>query len=176
MDPLLIIMLLAVGAMFLLTSRTRKQQRKAGEFRQELAVGDDVMTHGGLFGTIVDIDGDVITLESPSGGRTDWLRAAIAKLAEPPFAAPAEEGDALEDEYLDEFADEFAEPGDRDVTEPYDTEPSDTEPSDTMLDEAEQSDVEKNDVDERPTPADAPSDDAASPDASDGTPDEPRRP
>lgn len=91
MDPLLIFMVLAVGAMFLLTSRTRKQQRQAGEFRQKLEIGDEVMTGSGLFGTIVDIDGDVITLESPSGGRTDWLRAAISKQATPPWADEDEE-------------------------------------------------------------------------------------
>jgi preprotein translocase subunit YajC len=90
MDPLLIFMMLAVGAMFLLTSRTRKQQRKAVEFRQTLAVGDEVMTGSGLFGTVVDVDGDVITLESPSGARTDWLRAAIAKHATPPWAEDVE--------------------------------------------------------------------------------------
>lgn len=91
MDPLLIFMLLAVGAMFLLTNRTRKQQRQAGTFRQQLEIGDEVMTGSGLFGTVIDIDGDVITLESPSGAQTDWLRAAIAKRATPPYAEPFDE-------------------------------------------------------------------------------------
>ena len=108
MDPLLIIMVLAVGAMFLLTSRTRKQQKQAVEFRQTLALGDEVMTGSGLFGTVVDIDGDVITLESPSGARTDWLRAAISKLASPPWAEVDEdEGDDVdEDELVAEESDE----------------------------------------------------------------------
>lgn len=100
MDPLLIFMLLAVGAMFLLTSRTRKQQKQATEFRQRLEVGDEVMTGSGLFGTVIDIDGDVVTLESPSGARTDWLRAAIAKQATPPFA-PEDEGEDGYDESED---------------------------------------------------------------------------
>jgi preprotein translocase subunit YajC len=106
MDPLLIFMVLAVGAMFLLTSRTRKQQRQAGEFRQKLEIGDEVMTGSGLFGTIVDIDGDVVSLESPSGGRTDWLRAAISKQATPPWAdeddEPAEDDEELADDESDD--------------------------------------------------------------------------
>ncbi len=162
MDPLLIIMVLAVGAMFLLTSRTRKQQRKAGEFRQELAVGDDVMTGSGLFGTIVDIDGDVITLESPSGGRTDWLRGAIAKLAEPPFAAPVGDEGVPDD---DEYEDALAESDDSDLGDL-----DDIELDDTVLDDFEL------DVDQSRIATDVQNDDATGPGAGDGTPDEPRRP
>lgn len=148
MDPLLVIMVLAVGAMFLLTSRTRKQQKAAGEFRDHLVVGDDVMTGSGLFGTIVDIDGDVITLESPSGGRTDWLRGAISKLAEPPFAVP------LEDVSDDDYEVELTQSDESDLIE---------------LDDA------AFDEDEEPT-VDASREDAAGRAAEDGTPDEPRRP
>ena len=103
MDPFLIIMLLVIGGMLLITNRSRKAQRQATEFRSQLVIGDDVMTSSGLFGTVVDVDGDVITLESPSGARTDWLRAAIAKLESPPFASTQDEDsfdeeDALEDD------------------------------------------------------------------------------
>lgn len=104
MDPtFLIILLVGAGAMFLLSNRSRKQQRQAQSFRDNLEVGDEVMTHGGLFGTVVAIDGDVISLESPSGGQTDWLRAAISKLATPPYATAAEdEAEEYEEEYQDE--------------------------------------------------------------------------
>lgn len=118
MDPLLIMMLLAVGAMFLLTNRTRKQQAKAAQVRQNLAIGDEVMTGSGLFGTIIDIDGDVITLESPSGAQTDWLRAAISKHATPPYAEPLEDDDeavsdedVLDEDVLDEDAELLEEDG-----------------------------------------------------------------
>ena len=44
------------------------------------------MTGSGLFGTIVAVDEekDIITIESTPGTQTRWLRAAIAKLVEPP--------------------------------------------------------------------------------------------
>jgi preprotein translocase subunit YajC len=103
MDPLLIILLLGAGAMFLLSNRSRKQQRQAQEFRAHLKPGDEVMTGSGLFGTVIAVDGDVITLESPSGGQTDWLRAAISKLATPPYAPVDEDG---EGEYEGEYEDD----------------------------------------------------------------------
>lgn len=82
MDPLIIFAVLAVGLLFLMSRRTRKQQSKQNEFRSSLVPGDDVMTASGLFGTVVEVDddSDIITLETePGGSQTRWLRAAIAK-------------------------------------------------------------------------------------------------
>lgn len=92
----ILILALAAGAMFLMTSRTRKQQREAQNFRANLAPGQEVMTGSGMFGTIVDVDeeADVITIESTPGNQTRWLRAAVAKLVEPPVET--EEPDADE--------------------------------------------------------------------------------
>jgi preprotein translocase subunit YajC len=89
---------LVVGVMWLMSSRNRKQQRQAADFRANLEVGQDVMTGSGLYGTIVDVDGDTITLESTPGNRTRWIRAAIAKLVEP--VEPAD--DALDDDVADD--------------------------------------------------------------------------
>jgi preprotein translocase subunit YajC len=137
MDPLLIILLLGAGAMFLLSNRSRKQQRQAQEFRAHLKPGDEVMTGSGLFGTVIDVDGDVITLESPSGGQTDWLRAAISKLATPPFAPVEEDG---EGEYEGEYEDDGEYDGDGD---------GDYEQADTA---EERTDVEpQGDATEQPT-------------------------
>jgi preprotein translocase subunit YajC len=111
MDPLLIFMLLAVVGMFVLTNRSRKQQRKAVEFRQHLVIGDEVMTGSGMFGTVVDIDGDVIILESSSGTQTDWLRAAIAKRATPPYS------EDVEDVEEQDAGTDVTEPGARDLVE-----------------------------------------------------------
>jgi preprotein translocase subunit YajC len=83
----LIILVLAVGGLWLMSSRQRKQQAAANEFRNNLVAGDEVMTGSGLFGTVVDVEGDVVTLESTPGQRTRWLRAAIAKKIEPPVEA-----------------------------------------------------------------------------------------
>lgn len=110
MDPsFLIILALAFGAMWLMTSRTRKQQKKAAEFRSNLEPGQEVMTGSGLFGTIVDVDDEAVTLETSPGVTSRWLRPAIAKLVEPPVDDELDDDEDLEDEELD---DEELEDGD----------------------------------------------------------------
>ncbi|MCL3862317.1 preprotein translocase subunit YajC [Actinotalea sp. K2] len=102
------ILLLAFGAMWLMTSRTRKQQKAAASFRDNLAPGQEVMTGSGMFGTIVAIDDEAVTLETSPGVTSRWLRPAIAKLVEPPVA-DEDEDDEYEDEdgeYDDEYDDE----------------------------------------------------------------------
>ncbi|WP_263730760.1 preprotein translocase subunit YajC [Cellulomonas sp. SG140] len=95
-----IIIALAFGAMWFMSRRTRKQQQAAQEFRNTLQPGDEVMTGSGLFGTVVEVEGDVITLESTPGSRTRWLRAAISKKIEP-VVAEIGESDDDEDELID---------------------------------------------------------------------------
>ena len=106
----LFILALAFGAMWLMTSRTRKQQKAASEFRSNLAPGQEVMTGSGLFATIVDVEGEVVTLETSPGVTSRWLRPAIAKLVDPPVAAD----DELEDdeEYVDEYDEDLDEDDD----------------------------------------------------------------
>lgn len=69
--------------MFFGSRRARKQQREATAFRDSLEVGTEVMTGSGFFGTIVEVEGDRITLVSVDGARTTWIRQAIAKVVEP---------------------------------------------------------------------------------------------
>lgn len=101
----LIILALAFGAMWLMTSRTRKQQKEAANFRANLTPGQEVMTGSGLFATVVDVEDDVVTLETSPGVTSRWLRPAIAKLVDPPVAADEDlDEDELDedDELLDE--------------------------------------------------------------------------
>lgn len=93
---IIIVLALALGAMWLMSSRTRKQQREAQQFRDNLEPGQEVMTGSGLFGVITEVDGDVITIESTPGVETRWLRAAIAKIATPPYAVPDVEDAEIE--------------------------------------------------------------------------------
>lgn len=95
--PFLIILVLAFGALWFMSSRTRKQQREAADFRANLAIGDEVMTGSGLFGTVTAVDGDVVTLESTPGNETRWLRAAIARRVDPPAVEEPDAQDAQDD-------------------------------------------------------------------------------
>jgi len=69
--------------MFLGSRRAKKQQREAAAFRDSLEAGTEVMTGSGFFGTIVEVDGDRVTLASVDGTRSTWVRQAIAKVVEP---------------------------------------------------------------------------------------------
>lgn len=89
MDPTLLLMIAVFGGLMWWMSRSAKKQRKTQEENRNAAivVGATVRTIGGFFGTIVDIDGDAITLESPSGIETVWFRNAIQGVAELPLAS-----------------------------------------------------------------------------------------
>lgn len=110
-----IILIGLLGAMWYMSSRSRKTQQRAVEFRNNLKPGDEVMTHSGLLGTVVDVDGDTITLESLPGSQSRWIRAAIAKLIEPPteVADVDDDADEADDDADDEgYDDEIEVPDD----------------------------------------------------------------
>ncbi|MBD3778532.1 MULTISPECIES: preprotein translocase subunit YajC [unclassified Cellulomonas] len=97
----LLILAIGLGAMFLLSSRQRKAQRQQLSFRDNLQPGQEVMTGSGMYGTVVEVEDDVVTLESTPGNRSRWIKAAIARLVEPPV-----EEDEVEDEDDAEWRDE----------------------------------------------------------------------
>ena len=90
------ILVLAAVAMVFMTRSSRKRQKEAMSFRDNLAVGQEVMTGSGYFGTIVAVEDDTITLETTPGNTSRWLRAAIAKLVDPPADAVVVEGSSAE--------------------------------------------------------------------------------
>lgn len=94
---IVIIIVLAAGAMYLMSRSSRKKQKEAMAFRDNLQIGQEVMTGSGYFGTIVAVDDDAITLESTPGNTSRWLRAAIAKLIEPTVADTDDSEDEAED-------------------------------------------------------------------------------
>ena len=73
--------LLIVGFYFLLIRPQRNRQRAQQALVASLEVGDDVMTSGGIFGTIVEIDDDegTVTVEIAPGTRIRMLRQGISQ-------------------------------------------------------------------------------------------------
>jgi preprotein translocase subunit YajC len=60
----------------------RPQQRRARQQRElvgSLAVGDEVVTIGGMFGTITDMDDESVTLDVGSGTRIRFVKQAVAR-------------------------------------------------------------------------------------------------
>ena len=60
----------------------RPQQRRARQQRElvdSLSVGDEVVTIGGMFGTIESMDEESVTLDAGSGTRIRFIKQAVAR-------------------------------------------------------------------------------------------------
>jgi preprotein translocase subunit YajC len=88
-----ILLALMLVAFYFMSMRSRKQQKQTASFRDTLAVGQEVMTTGGLLGTVVDVEGDAITIESTPGNTSRWVRQAIREPLPQPVVV-----DEVEDE------------------------------------------------------------------------------
>ena len=82
-DPTMLIMLAAFGLLIFMMMRGRKKAAKAQEeIRSNLAVGAEVMTQFGLFGTIssIDTDENKIVLEVSPGSFVTVHSQVVAKV------------------------------------------------------------------------------------------------
>lgn len=73
-----------IGLMWLLLIRPQQnRQRQARNMLAQIAPGDRVMTHGGLFGQVVRFEGDDrVVLETSPGVTSTWLKGAISKIVQ----------------------------------------------------------------------------------------------
>lgn len=92
------IVVIAVLVVWLLFVRPqRKKQTEAQKMVSELQVGDEVLTAGGIYGSILAIDGDEITVEIAPQTKVRVARRAIAGvMAEPEPESEPEESDEPE--------------------------------------------------------------------------------
>jgi preprotein translocase subunit YajC len=75
---LLILMLGVLAYMFFLRPRSQ-QARRQRETLQQVSVGDEVLTGAGIFGRVLDVEADRITIETAPGTRITVLRSTIAR-------------------------------------------------------------------------------------------------
>jgi len=69
---------------FLLFLPMQRQRRKLGAMLAALKNGDKVITNGGIYGTVVGLEGDTIQLKIADQVRVKLARSAVASLqAEP---------------------------------------------------------------------------------------------
>ena len=93
---LMVVLLVFVGGMLYLSSRTRKKQMAAQQQKLDaIAPGVRVTTIAGLQGTVTAVADDTMELEIAPGVRTTWLRAAVRDVVVAP--EPVEEVVAEED-------------------------------------------------------------------------------
>ena len=86
-NPMFLLLIIGVIFWFLVLGPERKNRRKREAMLSAIQKGDKVMTTGGLFGTIVQIKEDVVTLQVDEGVRLKFARSAIQGLSDPEEAA-----------------------------------------------------------------------------------------
>ena len=78
--PLLMIVLLFGVMYFMMIRPQQKRRREAQQMQSTLAPGAEVVTIGGLYGTVVDTDTETVTLEAAPGVHVRYARQAIARV------------------------------------------------------------------------------------------------
>ena len=80
----LIIMVLMLGVMYVLMIRPQRQRQAQQQSMVDGAgVGDDVLTTGGIYGTIAQAEGDDIVVEIAQGVTVHMTRRGIAAVLPP---------------------------------------------------------------------------------------------
>ena len=92
----LIIMVLMLGVMYVLMIRPQRQrQAQQQSMIDNAGVGDDVLTTGGIYGTITRVEGDDVVVELAPSLTVHMTRRGIAAVLPP-------EEDEVDDELEDE--------------------------------------------------------------------------
>jgi preprotein translocase subunit YajC len=102
-----IIMALALGVMYVTMIRPQRQRQAQQQSTVESAgVGDDVLTTGGIYGTITEAEGDDIVVEIAPAVTVHMTRRGIAAVLPPEeeHEDVDEDGDEDEAEEADEGA------------------------------------------------------------------------
>jgi preprotein translocase subunit YajC len=96
----LIIMALMLGVMYVLMVRPQRQKQSQQQAMiNDASVGDDVLTTGGIYGTITEAEGDDVVVEIASDISVHMTRRGIAAVLPP-------EEDVEDDDDFDEVEDE----------------------------------------------------------------------
>ena len=88
--PLLFIVLLFGVMYFLMIRPQQKRRREAMQMQSALGPGDEIVTIGGMHGTVVSIDGDVVTVAIAPAVNVRYARPAIARVVQRGTAAAEE--------------------------------------------------------------------------------------
>jgi preprotein translocase subunit YajC len=100
---LLPLILLFAVMYFLMIRPQQRRRREAQQLQSQLSPGDEVVTIGGLYGTIVEADDETVTMEISPGVHAKYARPAIARVVsraeseEEEYEEEAEESAETED-------------------------------------------------------------------------------
>lgn len=77
---LLPLALIIVAMWFFMIRPQQKRRREAMELQNQLGVGDEIVTIGGLYGRVVGVDDEAVTLEVSPGVTNRYARAAVGRV------------------------------------------------------------------------------------------------
>jgi preprotein translocase subunit YajC len=101
-----IIMALMLGVMYVLMIRPQRQkQAQQKTMIDDAGIGDDVLTTGGIYGTITEAEGDDVVVEIADGLSVHMTRRGIAAVL-PPEEEEEDEDDEENEEAEDDDAEE----------------------------------------------------------------------
>jgi preprotein translocase subunit YajC len=116
-----IIMALMLGVMYVLMIRPQRQKQALQQTMIENAgVGDDVLTTGGIYGTITEAEGDDVVVEIATDLHVHMTRRGIAAVLPPEEEEEEDEEDEAQDEE-DEAEDDVDEADDELVAQADDS-------------------------------------------------------
>lgn len=98
--PILMIVLLFGVMYFMMIRPQQKRRREAATMQSSLGHGDEVVTIGGLYGTVVGVDDETVLLEVAPGVQSRYARPAIARVvtkAEQPVEPAADDADVVKE-------------------------------------------------------------------------------
>jgi preprotein translocase subunit YajC len=76
---LVFLVLIGVVFYFMLIRPQQRRARAQRELIQSVSVGDEVVTIGGIYGRVLELDDDAIVLEVAPGTSLRFVRSAIAR-------------------------------------------------------------------------------------------------
>jgi preprotein translocase subunit YajC len=121
---LIVWILVFFGIFYFLAIRPQRRQKQAhGEMVSMLKKGDEIVTIGGMFGTVTGIGDDWVEIEIAKRTRVRYLKRAVSSIT------VAIEDDDEDDEYIEASEDDVSEESveDGDVEEPEADEAETTE-------------------------------------------------
>jgi preprotein translocase subunit YajC len=89
---LLVILIALVGFWAIVMRPTRMQQRRVAELQTALAVGDEVISSAGIFGTVVTLEDDRVRLEIAPGTVITVAKQVVIRRAPEPKPEQPEAG------------------------------------------------------------------------------------
>jgi preprotein translocase subunit YajC len=96
--PLLIVLVLGLAVMYVVMIRPQRQrQARHQTLIDALGLGDDVLTTGGIYGTVTQVEEDDLVVEIADGVEVHMTRRGIAAVLPPEDGEDEDEADEDED-------------------------------------------------------------------------------